>query len=441
MEAAKGRPVLAVFLIAMAVRVMAAAVIYAVEGGTLFLDDESYSRIAAEAASGAGERWDAYIEWVYERTFTLLGPIAGLYEVTGEFTLAGQLWVALAGAVVAALTTWLALRFLPRGWAIVAGLVVALLPSQLLWSSLILKDPIVAACMCGLAVCVYRANVAENGRRAVISLLPVIPIFVALAYTRQQSLIVAVWCVVAALLFGRWRPTATRVAAALVLALAVPAVVTEYGLGGNEARSGFAALEEQRGAAAVGAETAVVAPDPRGVEPEEPAPQGDKKPEPEAEPEPEPAPEPEPDEGNSIGDNISYLPTGIQAYLLRPYPWEVDTSAFDLRVASFENLAWYCLFALALVGLTGAWRVREVLAFPVFILGGTIILYSLSEGNLGTAFRHRSEILWPVALLATLGAKLIADRFFIRERASSADDRVADSGNGRLGSRRALERA
>ena len=40
-----------------------------------------------------------------------------------------------------------------------------------------------------------------------------------------------------------------------------------------------------------------------------------------------------------------------------------------------------------------------MLAFPVLAGAATLAMYGLTEGNLGTAYRHRGEFVWVVALL------------------------------------------
>jgi hypothetical protein len=52
-------------------------------------DDASYSQLAEMAANDAIE--DPYLQFLYERTATLLVPIAGLYALFGPFELLGQL--------------------------------------------------------------------------------------------------------------------------------------------------------------------------------------------------------------------------------------------------------------------------------------------------------------------------------------------------------------
>jgi hypothetical protein len=65
-----------------------------------------------------------------------------------------------------------------------------------------------------------------------------------------------------------------------------------------------------------------------------------------------------------------------------------------------------------LLGLVGLWKVRPYvrqMAFPVLAGGGILIVYALSEGNVGTAHRHRGEFVWAIALLAVLGLRHLAE--------------------------------
>lgn len=95
--------------------------------------------------------------------------------------------------------------------------------------------------------------------------------------------------------------------------------------------------------------------------------------------------------------------------------------------------------AMALAGAAAArahgWRlagVGAVLAVLAFLLGhlrwstmivacwALVFVYALSEGNFGTAFRHRGELVPPTAVLAALGAPTIVRVWQERrERAAS----------------------
>jgi hypothetical protein len=109
------------------------------------------------------------------------------------------------------------------------------------------------------------------------------------------------------------------------------------------------------------------------------------------------------------------LPGGLVAFLLRPFPGQHGHGlSYDL--AALEELLYYPLYLLAALGLVAYRRRRDVLAFPLLVailIGG---IAAESEGNLGSAFRHRDQLLWVVVLLATLGAHFV----FSRWRSSSA---------------------
>ncbi|MDP8909084.1 MAG: hypothetical protein M3N47_08190, partial [Chloroflexota bacterium] len=106
--------------------------------------------------------------------------------------------------------------------------------------------------------------------------------------------------------------------------------------------------------------------------------------------------------------NVRYLPTGVTVVALRPWPWESPSASLGIRLARAETLVWYPLLLLALVGITSVGRQRRTLAFPVIAGGAILVMYGLTEGNLGTAYRHRGEFVWVLALLAALGAERIA---------------------------------
>ncbi len=105
---------------------------------------------------------------------------------------------------------------------------------------------------------------------------------------------------------------------------------------------------------------------------------------------------------------LRYLPTGVAILALRPWPWETSSGHLGIYLARAETVIWYPLLLLAAVGMTTVWRHRRTLAFPVLAGGAILAMYGLTEGNLGTAYRHRGELVWVVALLAALGAARIA---------------------------------
>ncbi len=443
------RPVVSIFILAVAVRTIAAVVVTVGWDGVLFPDDAGYSRLAELAANGAIQ--DSYDEFLYERTATLLVPITGLYGLFGPVELLGQLFVALLGAATAALTTRLAMEIMERRFALLAGLIVALLPSQILWSSLILKDAAVWAVLSALALVVAVAA-RSAGRRLALMGAAAALLLVLLGFLRLHSLEVAcVAIVLAVLAFPRPRPLA-RLAGAAVLLVCVP-FVFGMGVAGGSFVVSNGDPGYQRAVNAIEADSAIVAaPAPPAAPPDKtsstaptraPAPKapdkalsdGERAPAaappdkdssagggalaaappdkpssvPDPTPDPAPAPVATPPDAPSpvVGNSLAYLPTGVTVVALRPWPWERSSESLGIRMARAETIVWYPLLLLALVGLSTAFRHRRTLAFPVLAGGAILAMYGLTEGNLGTAYRHRGEFVWMVAVLAALGAERI----------------------------------
>jgi hypothetical protein len=116
------------------------------------------------------------------------------------------------------------------------------------------------------------------------------------------------------------------------------------------------------------------------------------------------------DKTRSVG--VRYIARGLSVMLLEPYPWN-KTASPSFEMAKAEGIVWYPIIALALLGLGPAVRRFQVMLFPLLFGGGALLLYALTEGNVGTAFRHRGEFTWVIALLAGFG--FVKMRSIVRE--------------------------
>ena len=96
--------------------------------------------------------------------------------------------------------------------------------------------------------------------------------------------------------------------------------------------------------------------------------------------------------------------------LFEPVPWRESTSS-NVSLARWEMLLWYPLLLLAAVGARFSRRHLAELAFPLLAGLGMLLVYALTEGNIGTAYRHRGEFVWVVALLAALGAQELTNSY------------------------------
>lgn len=89
---------------------------------------------------------------------------------------------------------------------------------------------------------------------------------------------------------------------------------------------------------------------------------------------------------------ITYLPVGLAYFLLAPFPWEIGSTLQAITLP--ETVVWWLLLP---VGIRGFLLVlgRDLRRFtvPVAVLVTVTFAYALVESNVGTAFRHRAQVL------------------------------------------------
>jgi hypothetical protein len=107
--------------------------------------------------------------------------------------------------------------------------------------------------------------------------------------------------------------------------------------------------------------------------------------------------------------NFKELPYRLFAFLFRPLLFFDQGSAF-LNFAAIENLGWMILVPLSMwVSI----RRRENTLVRIINLSLTsyVLLFASSaalyEGNLGTAFRHKSSILWPLVFILMIAPRIL----------------------------------
>lgn len=425
----RARPATTVFIVALSVRVVVViGILLAFGSSDVFPDAGFYNQLATEAATGDTARWDGYWRRVYEAYAAFTLPLVGLYRLFGPLTWIGQLYVALLGAATAGLTTHLATEAsIGRRWAVIAGAIVALLPSQVLFSSLTLKDAAVWLVLVAIGLIVAKAGRTTGGQLLRLAVGAILLLTI-MRYLRLHTLVVTVWAIAIAAWFGRPQQRLLQGIGATLLLLIVP-LSFELGPAGLEFIASAGSLEQRRAANASNAETAFV-PDQQQLAEEQSrrsnagthsgdgsdtgVANGDSS----------------DDQGQDIADDsgqgraldtepegvvrdLSHLPYGIAVMLAAPFPWWGEGN-MRVRMAQFAMIMWYPIVLFAIVGLFFVWRYRRAMAFPVLAGGGMLLVYGLVEGNFGTAYRHRGEFVWVVALLAAIGLKHTVN--WIRER-------------------------
>jgi len=405
---AEGHHLALPFVVALVVRVAAAAAITGLHRGYLFPDESAYVDFGRIAASGhlTPATDGGYGEALFHEAASFMWPITVLFKVFGPHVIVAALWAALFGAVTAALVAALVRRALSRGWATVAGLAVAVFPSQVLWSSVVLRESMVWAGLAGAAVGILMFSRAKHWHSLAGATLMVGISLLSLAFLRSWAFLPAAWAAALAVwLFRPARPAPTRALCAL-LCLLVP-LTSGLGLAGNSyVRHHGQELGYERSLLSEGAKSAFVHPKLVATK----GPPTKVKPAPTAPTPVVTAPAAVADEDivvpSGLGNDLRALPTGFVAFALRPFPWQHgDGLSYDF--AAVEELLYYPLYMLAVVGLLAYRRRRELIAFPLVVTVFMAGIASLAEGNLGSAFRHRDQLFWAVAFFATLGVNYL----------------------------------
>lgn len=99
---------------------------------------------------------------------------------------------------------------------------------------------------------------------------------------------------------------------------------------------------------------------------------------------------------------LAAIPVGMVHLLFAPFPWAIGGLRQALTVP--ETLYWYSLMPAFLVGLSVAVRQRFGAAMPMLVFAATLVgAYSVMQGNVGTAYRQRSQVTMFFFILMAVG--------------------------------------
>ena len=449
-------PVLSSFLVALGVRVVVAISTGFLHEGTLIGDEGQYLVLALMASEGklTSEFWSGYGESLFTTTRTFMWPLTGLFWALGPSRIVAQLLVATFGAVTSACAACLASRFLRKKFALGAGLIVAFFPSQILWSSVVLRESLIWAGLAAIAVTVdYSQRSRSHLRTALLTVLLGL-LFVATVWLREHSALLALWCLSPALLVGRSR-LRVRILTASCLLIVAPWIVG-LGPGGSDyARKAMESMGSSRAYMAMGADSSFAFDQSQSTSSTDssiseklydcPALLEDQS-----------------RGGDEIGavatrlidrergewicihdqygvgrfvDNrlttsFRRIPGGLYDTMIRPLPWGGGRGLTQV-LAGWESLLWIPLYGLAAYGLWVYGKGHRVLVYPTLLLFSLSISGAVTHGNLGTAFRHRGQICFVLAVFAMAGVQAIVEGRRMKSREGSlgtvSDHDYADS--------------
>ena len=231
------RWLLAVTAVALVVRTLTVLAVHPDPRDGRFDDSVFYDTAARHIAAGDGYVFDPTVWVTYdgqpiypgetETTPTALWPpawpftLGAIYAVTGDAVEAGRAANVIFGTLTCALVFLIALRLFGRPEAIAAGLALALMPSHVLFTTILLSETYFGFLLAAvLAVCVYFMFGRERPPLAVIAGLGALIAFT--GYVRGEFLMFG--GVVALLILWQWRARALPALAMLAAGAALVVV-------------------------------------------------------------------------------------------------------------------------------------------------------------------------------------------------------------------------
>ncbi|HEY6187370.1 MAG TPA: glycosyltransferase family 39 protein [Pyrinomonadaceae bacterium] len=121
---------------------------------------------------------------------------------------------------------------------------------------------------------------------------------------------------------------------------------------------------------------------------------------------------------------LTALPVGLTYLLFAPFPWQLLNLRQSITLP--EMVVWWGSFPLLVLGLWFAikYRLRQVLPILIFTVMLTLA-YALVQGNIGTAYRQRSQLLIFYFMFVAVGLSLLGEvREAQRQHAKAEKDAV-----------------
>jgi hypothetical protein len=318
----------------------------------------------------------------------MLYMVAAIYKIVGRNPLAVQYANSVLGAATAPLAFMISMEIFPnKRVARICALLSAFFPSLVLWSSQGLKDgPIVF-----LLVLSMLATLKLGNRFSFKYLMALAAALCFLITLRFYVFYIAVLAITVAFILGRRRLTAQTFARQLLIMIVIGVALAYFGVSryatqqfdayGNAHQLQLMRLDASRRAVSGFAEDVDVS-SPEGA--------------------------------------LSALPLGLSYLILAPFPWQL--SSVRQAITLPEMIVWWASLPLLVLGLWFAikYRLREVAPIIIFMTLLTLT-YSILQGNVGTAYRQRAQLLIFYFVFVAIGYVLVKEKAEERTRRRKKD--------------------
>ena len=326
----------------------------------------------------------------------MLYMVAVIYKVIGQNMLAVQYVNSILGAATAPIAFLIAMEIFPnKRVARVCALLSAFFPSLVLWSSQGLKDgPIVFL----LALSMF-ATLKLGNRFSFKYLTALALCLCGLLTLRFYVFYIVVLAIIAGFILGRRRLTAQSFARQLIILMVIGLALAYFGVSRYatqqfDAYGSFQQLQRMRLDASQSAGSGF------GQDVDVSTPAG----------------------------AIGAIPLGLSYLILAPFPWQMASARSIITLP--EMVIWWCSLPLLVLGLwfTIKYKLREVAPILIFTTLLTLT-YSILQGNVGTAYRQRAQLLVFYFVFVAVGFVLVREK---REAAARRRAKEKSESRGRL---------
>ncbi|MGH9874588.1 MAG: glycosyltransferase family 39 protein [Pyrinomonadaceae bacterium] len=410
-----GRFLLRLFVAGLIVRVVIGLAIFTFRGQDFFGGDAlTYDFYGyAQLLGWGGDKYFQSIANQFVRSGTGSGwgmvyVVAAVYGLLGRNMLAIQLMNAVFGAATAVVIYLCTFQvFQNSRVARLAGIAVAFYPSLVLWSAQGLKDGPIVLCLAVAILATLKLGEKLSLKYIVVLIVALLSL-IALRFYVFYMIAVAIG---GAFVIGMQQASATSFArqftAIVLLGVALTYIgVTRSATAQFEHYGNLEVLQRSRLDQARSAESGFG----RDVD------------------------------VSSTTGAISTIPIGVVYLLLAPFPWQITSLRQSITLP--EMIVWWASFPLLVLGLWFTIKYRLRMASPILIFTVMLTLaYSVFQGNVGTAYRQRAQLLVFYFIFVAVGFVLVKEkreerklrneeereRLRKRPRTKGSDDKLDDN--------------
>lgn len=117
---------------------------------------------------------------------------------------------------------------------------------------------------------------------------------------------------------------------------------------------------------------------------------------------------------------LSTIPLGLLYLLFAPFPWQLGSLRQSITLP--EMIVWWASFPMFILGLWFSLKYRLRQISPILIFTAMLsVAYSIFQGNVGTAYRQRAQLLVFYFIFVAVGYVLLFERRQDRKRQELAE--------------------